>query len=136
MISVWGRRPGRLDMKKVLNIFLLLSLAISVAITGCVSTKYRPAKGVEKYPPTDSLKVLKNYPERTYTVIGTITAIGRSEKKIMENIKKRAMKAGAHAIVVKPPARIASEYTSQMRTEFRKSEWKYEAVFIRFEESN
>ena len=123
-------------MKKILNIFLLLLLAVSMAIAGCVSTKYRPAKGVEKYPPTDSLHMLKNYPDRTYTVLGTITARGKSENRIMNKIKEKAMKAGAHAIVVKPPARITSEYTSQMRTEFKESEWIYEAVFIRFKESN
>ena len=123
-------------MRKMLNIFLVMLLAVNVAITGCVSTKYRPVNGVEKYSPTDSLMVLKNYPDRTYTVLGTITARGRSEKGIMNKIKEKAMKAGAHAIVVKPPARITSEYTSEMRTEFRASEWIYEAVLIRFEESN
>ncbi len=121
-------------MRKIFNIFLVMLLAVNMAITGCVSTKYRPANGVEKYSPTDSLEVLKNYPDRTYTVLGTITARGRSEKRIMNEIKKKAMKAGAHAIVVKPPAMITSEYTSEMRTEFRGSEWIYEAVLIRFED--
>lgn len=101
---------------------------------GCVSTKYQPAAGVGKYPPTDNLEVLRNYPDRTHTVLGTISAVGRSERKIMDKIREKAMKAGAHAIVVKPPARITQQYESQRRKEFGKSEWKYEAVLIRFED--
>lgn len=123
-------------MNKIKNVFLFLLLAGCMALAGCVSTKYLPAKGVGKYPPTDNLEVLKNYPDRNHTVLGTISAVGRSEEKIMNKIKAKAMKAGAHAIVVKPPARLDNVYTSQMRTEFKKSEWKYEAVFIRFEKSN
>ena len=120
-------------MKKPLNIFLLLWLALSMAAAGCVSLKYQPAAGVGKYPPTDNLVVFRNYPDRAHTVIGTITAKGRSEKKIMDQIKEKAMKAGAHAIVVKPPARFTQEYASQRKKEFGKSEWKFEAILIRFE---
>ena len=121
-------------MKKVSHVFFLLWLALGAAISGCVSTKYFPAQGAGKYPPSDTLEEFRNYPGRPYTVIGTITALGRSQQKIMEKIRARAMKAGAHAIVVKPPARITQQFESQRRKEFGKSEWKYEAILIRFED--
>jgi len=120
-------------MIKILNVSALLCLVLDMALTGCVKTKYQPVAGAGKYSPTDTLLVLRNYPDRTYTVLGTITASGGSEKKIMEKIKEKAMKAGAHAIVVKPPARITQQYESQRRKEFGKSEWKFEAILIRFE---
>ncbi len=117
-------------MDKYIAGLVLAVLLISGA--ACTKASFRPLDPARSYEPTRELQMFRNYPDVPYEEIGTIRAVGPNKAKLLKSIRKRAMKIGAQAIVVKPPAARSNEYVSQRRREFAKEEYIMEAVALRF----
>ena len=111
------------------------SLVLAVLLAGsgaCTKATFRPLDATRSYEPTREVKMFRNYPDVPYEEIGTLRAVGPNKDKLLSSIRKRAMKIGAQAIVVKPTAERSNEYVSQRRREFGKAEYIMEAVALRF----
>jgi len=74
----------------------------SLALAGCVQTAFLPTQESQQYEPTHSVEVYwQSPPERSYLVIGQVSAMSSlSREKVFAKLKARAMKAGAHAILI------------------------------------
>ena len=110
--------------------FLLIALALFSA--GCVSAQFHPAAGVPNYPASDKVLVLKSIPDRPYVTLGEITARGQDERRIVDSIRKKAMKAGAEAIILTPSESRTSGIKEQRQGQFAKEEILMRAIVIRF----
>lgn len=119
-------------MKKPLFVLYLSAAVWMLTVAGCVKISYYPTKGVEKYPPTRDLVVLKYYPDQPYIVIGTLRARGVSQEKILALLREKAMLYGAEGIIVKPAAEVGNEYVSERRSEFKNIELLVEAIAFRY----
>ncbi|MBW7998131.1 MAG: hypothetical protein FVQ81_16495 [Candidatus Glassbacteria bacterium] len=103
------------------------------AVAACTKTNFRPVDPTRIYESTESLRMFRNFPDVPYIEIGTLRAVGPNKDKLLKSIRKRAMKIGAQAIVVKPTAERSNEYVSRQRgSEFSKVEYIMEAVALRF----
>ena len=109
-----------------------LPLVVLLAMAACVKVQFKPAAGVESYPPTDSLVVFKSIPEREYIVLGDIFANGDDTGRILGKIKAQAMAVGAEAIILTPARQVTQKATSQTRTEFENVRVQMRAIAIRF----
>ena len=115
------------------------SLVLAVLLfsgAACTKATFRALDATRSYESTKEVKMFRNYPDLPYEEIGTLRAVGRNKDKLLKSIRKRAMKIGAQAIVVKPSAERSNEYTSQRRSEFSKVEYIMEAVALRFKASD
>ena len=115
----------------------LLPLALAVfALTGCVKTRFFPAEGAERYPPTKEVRVLRSSPpEDSYEILGIVTAEGPNEKKLLEQLKKKAMFVGADGIILRGATDLSGTYASERRTEFTRHRFRLEAIAIKFKKS-
>jgi hypothetical protein len=112
-----------------------VSLVLAVLLVSgaaCTKVSFRPLDSARSYQPTSEVKIFRNYPDLPYEEIGTLRAVGRNKDKLLESIRKQAMKIGAQALVVKPTAERSNDYTSQRQgKEFGKKEFIMEAVALR-----
>ncbi|MDJ0849702.1 MAG: hypothetical protein QNK04_15125, partial [Myxococcota bacterium] len=84
---------------------------LALLLTGCVSTSFLATDTNQRYEPTTTIEALWATPERRYVVIGKVSAKGddvASAETVFEELKKRAMREGAHAVVM---GEVASEMT-------------------------
>ena len=113
--------------------YLIITLIFLAA--GCVTTKYLPAEGAKSYPPTKQIRVLSSSPpENTFEVLGLVTAEGTNKRKLLENLKKKAMSVGAEGLIIRMASEISSEYASERRREFSTYEIRFEGIAIRFKD--
>jgi len=122
-------------MKFILTILAVLILFAS----GCVSVSYLPSDDSRTYPPTTSVKVFWEKPDVPYTVLGMITAESGDvgEEKIFAKLKKRAMKLGAHGLLMGNSSQTASAFgTFNQGTGYviPIEKHRLEAIAIRFNE--
>ena len=102
-------------------------------LTGCVATKFYPAEGAKRYPPTKEIKLMRTSPpEDAYEILGIVSAEGNNENKLLENLKKKAMLVGADGLIVRRARGLSSVYESERRTQFEKYEVRLEGIAIRF----
>ena len=86
-------------MQLKIKAFLLVFL---FACTGCASVTFLPTDESVKYPPTDSVEIYWQQPQRPYKIIGKVSAQSEDygEGTLFKMLKKKAMAAGAHAIIM------------------------------------
>jgi hypothetical protein len=86
----------RLRIKTLLLVFLFTCI-------GCASVTFLPTDESVKYPPTDSVKIYWKEPTEPYKIIGRVSAESGDygEGTLFKMLKKKAMAAGAHAIIVR-----------------------------------
>lgn len=79
-----------------------LLLVILLNCSGCATITFLPADDSATYAPTESLKVYWEEPQRPYMVIGAVSAQSGDfpERVLFEKLKRKAMAAGAHAIIM------------------------------------
>jgi len=120
----------------VFRVFLALALAV-FALSGCVKTRFFPAEGAERYPPTKEIRVLRSSPpEDSYEILGIVTAEGPDENKLLAQLKKKAMLVGADGVIIRATRDLSSTYASERRTEFTKYKFRLEAIAIKFKKKN
>lgn len=110
---------------------LIATLVLAISIS-CTKAEFRPAAGMEKYPPTESLVVFRTIPDREYIELGDIIVRGNDTGKMLERIKSEAMARGAQAIILTPAGVESRQMTSERRTEFTTSQVIMRAIAIRF----
>ncbi len=115
----------RKDLKYALALLFLLT-------AGCVSASFSPAPGTPSYPSTKSVMILKGIPEKPYVELGEITARGQDERRIIDHIRKQAMKVGAEAIILTPSQTRVSGIKEQRQGQFATTEVLMRAIAIRF----
>jgi hypothetical protein len=84
-------------MKLLRSIVLLAALLLAACAT--VSTKVVELKPDQKFPPTQSVEVLMQKPDRTHIEIAFIESTGTSEADMLNDAREKARELGAHAIV-------------------------------------
>ncbi len=89
-------------MKAKLYINAILLIIMGLSGLGCATVTFLPADDSTTYTPTETLKVYWKEPQRSYTVIGMVSAESADfdEKTLFETLKRKAMAVGAHAIVM------------------------------------
>ena len=93
----------RLRIKTLLLVFLFTCI-------GCASVTFLPTDESVKYPPTDSVKIYWKEPTEPYKIIGRVSAESGDygEGTLFKMLKKKAMAAGAHAIIVRDTSQEGS----------------------------
>ena len=84
------------------TIKLLISFLVLVTFLSCASADATLIDPSQEYPPTKSVKLLFEEPERPYKVIAIIEGNGsqyNNESEVLKAIRKKAGKIGAHAII-------------------------------------
>ncbi len=86
-------------MQITIKAFLLVFL---LTCYGCVSTTFLPTDESAIYAPTESIKVYWEEPQKSYTIIGRVSAESEDldEETLFKELKQKAMAAGAHAIIM------------------------------------
>jgi hypothetical protein len=80
--------------------FRSLVLVLALLLSACtVSTKVVELKPDQKYPPTASVEVLLQKPERAHVEIALIESTGTSEADMLNDAREKARGLGADAIV-------------------------------------
>jgi hypothetical protein len=84
-----------------MNTFRSLLLIAALLLSACttVSTKVVELKPEQKFPPTKSVEVLMQKPERGYVDIALIESSGTSEADMLNDAREKARELGADAIV-------------------------------------
>ncbi len=97
-------------MKTRFYIGAILLTIMSLSCLGCATVTFLPAADSTAYTPTKSLKVYWKEPQRSYTVIGMVSAESTDfdEKTLFGMLKQKAMAIGAHAIVMGGRSRRSS----------------------------
>ena len=69
---------------------------------GCATVAFLPTDESVTYPPTDSIEIYWDLPQKPYEIIGKVSARSDDfgEKTLFKMLKKKAMAAGAHAIIM------------------------------------
>ena len=85
----------QLKIKTFLLVFVL-------ACIGCATVTFLPTDETVKYPPTDSVEIYWQQPEKPYKIIGKVSAKSEDygEGTLFKMLKKKAMAVGAHAIIM------------------------------------
>ena len=120
-------------MKCTLKILSILVLFIS----SCVSISYLPSDDTSAFPPTNSLKVYWEKPDKPYAVLGMLIAEDHGEEDLFSALKKKAMSIGAHGIIMKSPTqqiRIYGYSSSHSGVLSESRSYRLEAIAIRFNE--
>jgi hypothetical protein len=84
-----------------MNVFRSLTvIAAALLLAACtVSTKVVELKPDQKFPPTTSVEVLLQKPERPHVEIALIESTGTSEADMLNDAREKARALGADAIV-------------------------------------
>ena len=79
-----------------------LLLTFLLACIACASVTFLPTDESVKYPPTDSVKIYWKEPTEPYKIIGKVSAESGDfgEETLFKMLKKKAMAAGADAIIM------------------------------------
>ncbi|MBU1043702.1 MAG: hypothetical protein KJ915_04805 [Candidatus Omnitrophica bacterium] len=96
-------KDGKILIRK--KWIILQSIFFLFFMAGCVSSaNFIPADVKHHLSSPKEIKIFTNAPEFPYHVLGTINAFGRSEKDMMEALKRKAFEIGADGLidVVKP----------------------------------
>ena len=116
--------------------FVMAAIA-AFGLAGCVATKFYPAEGAKRYPPTTQIKVFRSSPpEGTYEILGIATAEGGNDNKLLSNLKKKAMSVGADGLILRRVSEITGSYASERRSEFSTYKIRYEGIAIKFKKNN
>ena len=96
--------------------FALALFAIAAAGCAAVSTDITVLDPAQKFPPTENVAILFDYPPQPYVKIALIEArggVGGSESALLDEARKRARALGADAVVrlevtaaYHPPVRV------------------------------
>jgi hypothetical protein len=80
-----------------------------VALIGCAKVNYLPRSTSTTYQPTTDVEILWTSPTRPFTELGLITveSDSLSEESMLTKLRQRAMKAGAHAVIMAGPGEKA-----------------------------
>ena len=86
-------------MQLKIKTFLLVFLFTCV---GCATITFLPTDESVKYPPTDSVEIYWQQPQKPYYIIGKVSAKSEDfgEGTLFKMLKKKAMAEGAHAIIM------------------------------------
>jgi hypothetical protein len=86
-------------MRKKIKAFVL---ALLFTCFGCATITFLPTDDSAKYPPTDSIEIYWKEPHKPYYIIGKVSAKSEDfgEDTLYKMLKKKAMAAGAHAIIM------------------------------------
>ena len=116
----------------------LIRVALAaIALTGCVTTKFFPAEGAKRYPPTTQIRVFRSSPpEETYEILGIVTAEGLNENELQSNLKKKAMAVGADGLILRRASKITGSYSSERQREFSTQKIRHEGIAIKFKKNN
>ena len=107
---------GHMGMRNLPSLFLVLLIAAVVAGCASVSSQVTLLDPALKYPPTQNVAILFDYPPQPHVKIALIEVqgiAGGSEAELLEQARKKAQALGADAIVrlevssiYQPPARV------------------------------
>jgi hypothetical protein len=77
-------------------------LAFIFACVGCATISFLPTNESVEYPPTDSVEIYWQQPDKPFKIIGRVSAESGDfgEETLFKMLKKKAMAEGAHAIIV------------------------------------
>ena len=84
------------------NFRLLFFIFITSLLIGCASADVMLTDPSQEYPPTNSVQLLFEEPNKEYKVIAIIEGNGtqyNNETQVIKAIRKEARKIGAHAII-------------------------------------
>lgn len=112
--------------------YCIVAFLAAALLAGCVATKYFPAEGAKRYPPTKEVKIFRSTPEGKYEILGIVTAEGMNENKLLEKLKTKAMSVGADGLILRRARRKGHTYASERRTEFTTHKVVYEAIAIKW----
>ena len=122
--------------RAVFRVFVMAAIAV-FGLTGCIATKFYPAEGARRYPPTTQIKVFRSSPpEGTYEILGIVSAEGRNDNKLLANLKKKAMSVGADGLILRRVSEVTGTYASERREEFSTYKMRYEGIAIKFKKNN
>jgi hypothetical protein len=78
------------------------ALVFLLTCVGCATVTFLPTDESATYPPTDSVEIYWDVPQQPYKIIGKVSAKSEDfgEATLFRMMKKKAMAAGAHAIIM------------------------------------
>ena len=79
--------------------FMLIATALLLSACATVDTKIVELNPGQKFPPTQSVEVLLQKPERSHVEIALIESTGTSEADMLNDAREKARALGADAIV-------------------------------------
>ena len=85
-----------------MKLLRLIALVATLALGACATVTTQIVElnpKAEKYPPTQSVEVLLQKPQRPYTEIAFLESKGGSEAHLLNDARAKAAALGAHAVV-------------------------------------
>ena len=103
--------PGALSGQTVMKALRILLVGAAVMLGGCagMSTRVVQLDPARQFPPTQSVEVLLQKPQRPYIEIALLESEGYSEAELLNDAREKAKTLGADAIVRQELERVYHE---------------------------